>query len=54
MAKILHDILPQSGKEYSPRWANELIRKLQQALGIKVQTEDDTDEVEAINFFLSN
>lgn len=54
MAKILPDILPQPPREYNYSSFSQLIRKLQQVLGIKVHTEEDADETEAINFFLSN
>ena len=54
MAKLLQDILPQPPREYNHGVFNQLIRKLQQVLGMNVQTVDDADEAEAINFFLAN
>lgn len=54
MSKLLQDILPQPPREYNQGVFNQLIRKLQQALGMSVQTTDDAEETEAINFFLAN
>ena len=54
MAKLLQDILPQPAKDYNQGLFNQLIRKLQQALGLDVQTIEEADETEAINFFLNN
>ena len=52
MAKILDSILPQATPEYSRSTFDQLIKKLQLILGIKVHTEDDAVETEAINYFL--
>jgi hypothetical protein len=53
--KLLEGILPQPpGRDYSSGYMQQLIRRLQQALGINVHTKNDADETEAINFFLSN
>ena len=54
MAQLLKDILPHPPREYNHGVFNQLIRKLQQALGMDIQTIDDADETEAINFFLAN
>ena len=52
--KLLEGILPQPRPKYDYGYMHELIRRLQQILGINVHTKDDADETEAINFFLSN
>ena len=54
MAKILSTILPQPPREYRQGAFNQLIRTLQRILGIEIQTPDDVDETEAINFFIGN
>ena len=54
MAKLLEGILPQPSPQYNYGYMHQLIRRLQQVLGINVHTADDADETEAINFFLSN
>ena len=53
MSKILDSILPQATPEYSRSTFDQLVKKLQLVLGIKVQTEDDASEDEAITYFLS-
>jgi hypothetical protein len=50
--RILEGILPQATTEYSRSTFDQLIKKLQLILGIKVHTEDDAAETEAINYFL--
>ena len=52
MAKILDSILPQATPDYERSIFDQLIKKLQLILGIKVHTEDDACETEAINYFL--
>lgn len=54
MARLLDGILPQPTPNYNYGYMHQLIRKLQQVLGINVHTKDDADLTEAINFFLSN
>ena len=50
--KILDSILPQATDSYSRTTFDQLIKKLQQVLGIAVHTENDASETEAINYFL--
>ena len=50
--KLLDSILPQATLEYSRTQFDQLIKKLQLVLGVKIHTEDDAAEVEAINYFL--
>lgn len=50
--KLLDGILPQATADYSRATFDQLIKKLQLVLGVKVHTEDDAAEVEAINYFL--
>jgi len=54
MARLLEGVLPQPQKEYNYGYMHQLIRRLQQVLGLNVHTTSDADETEAINFFLSN
>jgi hypothetical protein len=54
MARLLKDILPQPPVQYNQGMLSELVRKLQYILGINIQTEDEAEEIEAVNFFLSN
>lgn len=53
MAKILDTILPQAKADYDRSMFDQLIKKLQLILGVKVHTEDDASETEAVNYFLS-
>lgn len=50
--KLLDSILPQATIAYTQSTFDQLIKKLQQVLSIKVHTEDDACETEAINYFL--
>jgi len=50
--KLLEGILPQATVEYSRRTFDQLIKKLQLVLNVKVHTGDDAAEGEAINYFL--
>ena len=52
--KILETILAQAPTKYNRTTFDQLIKKLQLVLGIKVHTEDDASETEAINYFLRN
>ena len=52
MAKLLDGFLPQAGEKYERTTFDQLIKKLQLILGIKVHTEDDASETEAVNYFL--
>lgn len=54
MSKLLQSILPQPPVDYNQSQFNQLIKVLQAALGINVETKLDADEREAINYFLSN
>jgi len=54
MARLLKDNLPQPTPQYNPGQFNQLVQKLQLILSQRVHTEDEADEDEAINFFLSN
>lgn len=50
--KLLDGMLPQATEQYSRITFDQLIKKLQLILGIRVFTEDDASENEAINYFL--
>lgn len=54
MGRILKDSLPQPPPQYNQGVFNQLINKLQLILGINIQTKDEADEQEAIDFFMSN
>jgi hypothetical protein len=52
MAKILDGVLPAALQEYSRAQLDQLIKRLQIVLALKVHTEDDASETEAVNYFL--
>jgi len=52
--KILDIQLPQPSQNYNAAVFNQLIRILQRILNIDIQTPEDINEIEAINFFINN
>jgi len=53
MARLLKDSLPIPPPAYNQGIFNQLIRKLQLILRVGVQTTDEAEEQEAIDFFLT-
>jgi len=54
MPRILNNILPQPTAEYDVAQFNQLVKHLQLALALNVESKDDADEREAIAYFLNN
>jgi len=54
MGQLLKDSLPQPPAQYNQNTFNQLIRKLQRILRTRIETKDEADEAEAIQFFISN
>ena len=54
MRRLLEGMLPQPGQHYDFGYMRQLVNRLQQILGVNVQTKTDADEIEAINWFLDS
>lgn len=52
MAKLLQSRLPDVAKEYNQGQLNQIFRQIQIALTKDVELKDNSDEREAVNFFL--
>jgi hypothetical protein len=52
MPQLLDGILPQATPEYSRVTFDQLVKRLQQILGTRVESEDHAEEMEAVQFFL--
>lgn len=53
MSKLLPGKLPDPPREYNQAKLNQIVRKIQQALGIPITTQREGEDREAMDFFLS-
>ncbi len=53
MARLLPGKLPDPPIKYDHQKMNQIIRKIQQVLKVPVERENDAEDREALDFFLS-